>query len=158
MRGRDNQSKPAPVSIPLWSQDAAGGLVAKRAAQFARPIGKGAVECLLCYRRCTLAPGEAGWCGYRGNERGRMELYDHGVLSKAQRQIMGYGGGQRCYLPGAFALGIGGTRCTARCSFCTSAEIVWRPEAIPWLGGRERGMGTTGGWYYGAKSMLGVFA
>jgi pyruvate formate lyase activating enzyme len=146
--------RPEPVSIPLWSQDKAGGIVARRTAQFWHSTGKGNIECLLCYRRCTLTPGKAGWCGFRGNERGAMALSAHGVLSKAQRQIMGYGGGQRCYLPGGFGLGIGGTHCTARCSFCTSAEIVWRPDAIPWQGGRERGMGTSGGWYYGAKAML----
>jgi len=56
MRGRDVQ----PVSVPLWSQDAGGGLVSKRAAQFSRPIGKGNVECLVCYRRCTLALGAGG--------------------------------------------------------------------------------------------------
>lgn len=144
---------PAPV-IPLWSQDAHGQIVAHREGQFWHSTGQGQIECLLCYRRCKLAPGEAGWCSYRGNKRGRMLLYDHGVLARAQRQIMGYGGGQRCYLPGAFGLGIGGTHCTARCSFCTSADIVWRPEAIPWQGGRARGLGTSGGWHYAAKAML----
>lgn len=104
------------------------------------------IACDLCWRRCTIAPGEAGWCRYRENRDGRMHLKAHGVLSRGQRLQLGYGGGIRTFHPGAPTLAIGGLYCTARCSFCTSEHVVWNPDKVEWYGGREGARGRTGGW------------
>jgi len=140
--------QPKQPQIPVWTQDAHGRLTAKRAAEFWKPLPGGAIACSLCYRNCVLQRGETGWCDYRTNINGRMTIPDHGVLSSMQRQMLGFRGGIRLFYPGARALALGGTRCTAACSFCASSNAVHRPEALPWLGGRERGLGYSGGWHY----------
>jgi len=148
MKGRQAPAAP----IPLWPVDAQGQITAVRDAAHWYPAKGRAVECTLCYRRCRLEVGEEGWCGYRANERGRMVLPEHGVLARCQRQMLGYRGGIRTFMPGARALAIGALRCTAACSFCASSAIVHRPERMEWLGGRMRGYGYSGGWHY-IKSM-----
>lgn len=146
-------AQPSGPQIPAWRQRADSTVEVVRDASFWRSAGRGAVDCLLCYKQCTLQPGELGWCKARKNERGRLVLTDHGVMSRCQRLILGYRGGSRMFWPGALALGIGGIHCTARCSFCTSAETVWNPAALGWLGGRNHGMGLSGGWKH-VQAML----
>jgi hypothetical protein len=112
------------------------------------------VACDLCYRRCDLAPGEHGWCNYRRNDNGTLRLTDHAILSRCQPLILGYMGGIHTFLPGAPALGIGATRCTARCAFCTSNDIIFAPEKIPWRGGVEGAVGGDASWYYRMRAIL----
>ncbi len=125
-----------------------------RQAAFWRALPGRALQCDLCYRACVLKPGETGWCGYRRNVAGAVDLPDHGVLARSQPLTLGYMGGIHTYLPGVRAEGIGGTRCTARCAFCTSANVVWAPEKIPWQRDQPRALGTDGSWYYKAKAIL----
>ncbi len=137
------QRKPA-IDIPQWSQDKDGGVIPNRTADFwDRRPGK-AVHCDLCYRKCDIPQGEAGWCKYRRNEAGGMVIPEHGTLARFSRQILGYGGGQRTYCPGALGMGICSIRCTSRCSFCTSDNVVWNPDKLEWQGGRERNWGSRG--------------
>lgn len=141
---------PTPA-VPPWPRDSGGRVTPRRRAEFWRQErGGGTVACSLCYRQCVLAPGEAGWCKVRENapQGGRMELTAHGVLTCAVRQMRGYGPDPfLTYKPGATALFLGGTSCTAGCSFCMSTEQTWRPERVPWVAGRAWGPGTDGGWY-----------
>ncbi len=125
-----------------------------RPANFWHELGGRTVQCDLCYRACVLKGGETGWCGYRRNVAGALDLPDHGVLSRSQPLTLGYMGGIHTFLPGARAEGKGGTRCTARCSFCTSADIVWQPEKIKWQRDQAQALGTDGSWYYLTKAML----
>jgi len=125
-----------------------------RQAAFWRALPGRALRCDLCFRACVLKPGETGWCGYRRNVAGAIDLPDHGVLSRSQPLTLGYMGGIHTFLPGARAEGIGGTRCTARCAFCTSANVVWQPEKIPWARGERGALGGDGTWYYKAKAIL----
>lgn len=112
------------------------------------------VDCTLCYRRCSLADGERGPCGYRVNEGGRMGLVGHGVVSSVVRQIRGFGPDPFIvFKPGATSLFLGGTRCTARCSFCMSASIVWAPERLKWALPRDQAAGADSAWY-GALAFL----
>lgn len=125
-----------------------------RRANFWRELPGRRVECSLCYRQCVLKPGEVGWCRYRRNDGGRMVLLDHGTVARQMPLSLGYGGGCWTYLPGARALGIGGVKCTARCSFCTSADITWSPDRIPWHRNTERAVGHDGVWYLLEKAVL----
>lgn len=125
-----------------------------RAANFWRALGGRTVQCDLCYRACVLKPGEVGWCGYRRNVAGALDLPEHGVLARHQSLMLGYQGGMHTFLPGAPALGIGATHCTARCAYCTSANIVWDPAKIPWQGDQPRALGTNGQWHYELKAIL----
>lgn len=106
------------------------------------------IDCTLCYRRCSLADGETGPCGYRVNGGGRMGLIGHGVVSSVVRQIRGFGPDPfLTYKPGATSLFLGGTRCTARCTFCMSTEIVWKPERLKWALPRDQAAGSDSAWY-----------
>ncbi len=125
-----------------------------RQAHFWHTLGGRTLQCDLCYRACVLRPGETGWCRYRRNVAGAVDLPDHGVLARSQPLTLGYQGGIHTFLPGARAEGIGGTRCTARCAFCTSADVVWAPEKIPWQRDQPRALGTDGTWYYLMKAVL----
>jgi len=125
-----------------------------RPAAFWRALPGRALQCDLCYRACVLKPGETGWCGYRRNVAGAVDLPDHGVLARSQPLTLGYMGGIHTYLPSVRAEAVGGTRCTARCAFCTSADVVWQPGRIPWQGGHKAALGTEGTWYYLHKAIL----
>ena len=125
-----------------------------RPANFWHELGGRTIQCDLCYRGCVLKPGESGWCNFRRNVAGTMQIPEHGVLARSQPLTLGYLGGVHTYLPGARAEGIGGVNCTARCAFCTSANIAWAPEKIPWQQGQPRALGTDGTWFYQMKAML----
>ncbi len=109
----------------------------RREAEFWRPLEGGRVACDLCYRRCELADGEAGWCKYRKNEGGRMVIPEHGTLSSMIRQQRAYQVDPfAMYKVGARSIFIGLTHCTAGCLFCMSKEITWRPSTVPWVSGK----------------------
>jgi len=147
-------ARPAPLpprpAIEPWAIDKDLRVTPTRRAMFARPLPRKRVACDLCFKQCEIGPGESGWCGYRRNDNGQMAIPEHGLLARSQRLILGYQGGIHTFLPGAPALGVGATRCTARCSFCTSANVVWAPEQIAWLT-HEQGPGTDADLYYRAK-------
>ncbi|MFJ7069876.1 radical SAM protein [Streptomyces sp. NPDC101115] len=108
----------------------------------------GGVDCGLCYRNCRLEDGQTGPCGYRTNDGGVLALKGHGVVSCVVRQIRGFGPDPfLTYKPGATSVFLGGTRCTARCTFCMSADIVWRPERLEWVPTPNHVMGGDSSWY-----------
>jgi pyruvate-formate lyase-activating enzyme len=151
--------KPQPIAlVPSWSQDKNGKITAVRGAAFWHPTrnrkGKPIIQCDLCYRQCQLNRNETGWCDYRGNRDGRMQLKAHGVISCAVRVVAGYGVDPfLTFKPGQTTLFLGATSCTAGCVFCMSKEITWQPSAVPWLGGKPHTLAHSGGQYH-ARSYL----
>jgi pyruvate formate lyase activating enzyme len=149
---------PKPVGrapeVPLWGPGADGMVETNVEPVFWEPAGDGSVDCNLCYRKCTLAEGEAGPCGFRRNAGGRVELVGHGQITSVVRQIRGFGPDPfLTYKPGATSLFLGGVRCTARCTFCMSTDIVWKPENLPWAAPPDRAVGGDSAWY-GARAFL----
>ncbi len=65
-------ARPPTPAIEPWRLTPAGQVEPRRRAMFWRPLPGERVACDLCYRRCELVPGEAGWCGYRANDRGTL--------------------------------------------------------------------------------------
>lgn len=102
-------------------------LTARPATFWQRSEGS-AVDCSLCYRRCHLEDGAAGWCGYRHNVGGRMRLKHYAELGVIHPFLWGYGIGSLCYYPGLPMLGIGTLHCTAGCSFCCVSSFSTHPE------------------------------
>jgi pyruvate formate lyase activating enzyme len=144
---------------PLWRQ-APGGQIQRirRAEHWHRPASRtappGQLACTLCYRKCVLAPGETGFCGFRGNRSGRMELLSHGIITSLVRQVHGYGPDPfMIFKPGQTSLFLGGIQCTSSCTFCMSAAIIHKPGAVPWAGGREQ-MITADSLLYGQKALM----
>lgn len=115
-----------------------------RAANFWRALPGRRVGCDLCYRRCELAPGEAGWCRIRRNDGGRLRLTDHAVIGNAQPHVTHY----FYYRQHARMVWLSGVGCTADCVFCTSTDLARAPERLSWAYGGERSVGQTGGWAY----------
>lgn len=108
-----------------------------RDAEFWRRKQGTEIACDLCYRACELKDGEEGWCQYRSNQGGTMELLAHGVVSYLRLMMMGhYGNPFSTWKPGVLSLQIGATSCTAHCTFCWAKDIAWRPEKLPWLNDR----------------------
>lgn len=149
-----NQLDRMPVHVPLWHRDRDGQVVRARDAEHWQSAAAGAVRCTLCYRKCHLADGEDGPCGFRGNRRGTMQLHDHGVVTSCVRQIRGFQVDPfLTYKPGATSLFLGGVRCTARCTFCMSTDLVWRPEGVPW-GLPTTDAAPTGSKWYGHRVLM----
>jgi len=123
---------------PLWQQDQNGQIQRIRHAEhWHRDNGK--IACDLCYRLCKLGDGESGWCGFRSARRGRMELDSHGIITSLVRQVRGYQVDPfLTYKPGMTSIFLGGQQCTAACTFCMSAQVVHKPGAVPWGGGRPQ--------------------
>lgn len=140
-------------SVLLWELGA-DGVETHAEPVFWEPGRGGSVDCGLCYRRCSLADGESGPCGYRRNSGGRMHLIGHGQITSVVRQIRGFGPDPfLTFKPGATSLFLGGVRCTARCTFCMSTDIVWKPERLPWAAPPDRAVGGDSAWY-GARAYL----
>jgi pyruvate formate lyase activating enzyme len=138
-------SRPDPAPAP-WPVSSDGAVTPVREAVFWRPKPRKRVRCDLCFRACTLEPGQVGWCKYRGNENGAMALLAHGVLSTLQRTQSGYSFDPFwSYKIGEPGLAVGTTHCTSACSFCMSTTAVWSPERLPWVRGRPWGTATDGG-------------
>ncbi|WP_193607145.1 radical SAM protein [Nocardioides lijunqiniae] len=90
------------------------------------------LDCTLCYRLCTLEPGQKGPCGHRENADGRLRLTGHGEITCFIRDVIGFGGNPfASYKPNTPAVFIGGSRCTAACTFCSSGRAVHKPDALP---------------------------
>jgi pyruvate formate lyase activating enzyme len=122
--------------------------------QTARPPRDGAVfwhatphkgaTCDLCYRRCELRSGDAGWCGIRRNDGGRLALTSHGVAGVVMpRRIQGH----LHYKAGLPMTWVAGLACTARCVFCSSSHLAWAPDRLPWLNDVPNHVGN-GVWAY----------
>jgi pyruvate formate lyase activating enzyme len=133
---------------PLWHQDEAGRVQRIRHAEhWHREDGK--VRCDLCYRKCLLGDGEAGWCGFRSNRGGRMELDSHGIITSLVRCTAGYGENPfLTFKPGQTGVFLGGQQCTAACTFCMSAQIVHQPGKVAWAGGAERMVPGDSRWFF----------
>lgn len=137
----------------------------RRAEFWRRDENSQDVKCNLCYRLCSIPRGEAGWCKHRVNEQGRMAIPHYGELGRCLRLRLGTGGGgMYSYHTSALAVVVGGIHCTSSCTFCTSANIVWNPDKLPWLpraelGGKSpekgRWAGNDQGWFY-ARGMMHV--
>lgn len=138
-----------PHHVPDWLLNEDGQIIPIRDAEFWTPGADAMAHCDLCYRRCSIPPGMAGWCGHRFNDNGRMALDAHGVTSALVKQMRGYQADPfLTYKPGALSLFIGGAYCTAGCKFCMSTDIVWNPGKLNWVGGKPGNLAHQGGHYH----------
>lgn len=115
-----------------------------RRADFWRALPGRRVGCDLCYRRCELAPGEAGWCGLRRNDGGALRLAAHGVIGTAAPHLADVA----AWRSNSRMVWVAGVGCTSACSFCTSTDLALAPARLPWASGGERRPGPADGWAY----------
>lgn len=120
-------------NVQLWSVDNQGRITSIREAEFYKRLSRRRVVCNLCFMRCELEEGQAGHCKYRMNQGGKIVIPFHGENTCAIVQYRGYQADPFLFFkPGTKSLMLGGTYCTAKCSFCMSKEITWDPESVPW--------------------------
>ena len=88
-----------------------------------------AVRCHLCFRQCSLAPGQTGVCGVRHNEKGELKSPYLGqfcslAVDPIEKKPLYH------WQPGTSILSLGSLGCTMRCPFCQNASIA-QPVKIP---------------------------
>jgi len=80
------------------------------------------VRCGLCPHRCLIAENEAGRCGVRENQGGKLIASSYGMVSSValdpiEKKPL------NMFFPGKSILSIGGIGCNLRCAFCQNHEI-----------------------------------
>jgi len=93
-------------------------------AKFWRPIEDkpGYVQCNLCHRKCTIAPGAYGVCGVRKNIDGELYTLVYGLLTAAnldpieKKPLMHF-------KPRSYVFSISTVGCNFFCQFCQNWEI-----------------------------------
>lgn len=93
-----------------------------REALYYRRLADSRVKCELCFKGCTIAEGERGFCRARQNKKGSLYslVYEKPVavhidpIEKAPLYHM---------LPGSDTLCLGTASCNFRCQFCINWEI-----------------------------------
>ena len=79
-------------------------------------------ECTLCFHRCSLDEGGAGFCRGRGNRDGRIVPLNYGkitsiALDPIEKKPL------RRFHPGSRILSVGSFGCNLRCPFCQNDSI-----------------------------------
>lgn len=85
-----------------------------------------AVRCTLCFHRCLVKEGAAGFCGVRVNREGTLfTLVDEEVASLAldpvEKKPLFH------FLPGTATLSLGTLGCNFACKFCQNSRISRMP-------------------------------
>ena len=109
------------------------------------------IVCPVCFRRCRLAEGAAGFCRARKNQGGESVSINYGKVTSMALDPVEKKPLARFY-PGRYILSVGSFGCNLDCPFCQNHEISragedtvgWRyvsPEELTEaaLGLRERG-------------------
>lgn len=93
-----------------------------REASLCEKLDGGKVRCLACAHRCLTAPGGAGRCGVRFNEKGALRApwgYVSGAaLDPIEKKPFFH------VLPGARTLSFGMFGCNFHCDFCQNWQIA----------------------------------
>jgi len=100
--------------------------MAGKARMLARKSGK-MIRCLACRRYCSIAEGQAGFCGVRVNEGGRLRLEVYGRpcavhIDPIEKKPLFH------FLPGSRSFSIGTFGCNFACSFCQNWDISQAPQ------------------------------
>ncbi len=91
-------------------------------AMFWKPLENGTLQCVLCPRKCVIAPGKRGWCGVRKNEDGILyaETYRRPVavnIDPIEKKPL------KMFLPGTKTFSFGTYGCNLGCLFCQNFDI-----------------------------------
>ena len=88
-----------------------------REAMYYNKLGKGNVQCLLCFRRCIITPGRRGFCKNRHNHEGTLYSIVYGRPSAVQVDPVEKEP-QYHFMPGTKILCIGTAGCNFTCKHC----------------------------------------
>ena len=81
------------------------------------------VQCLICPRKCVLAPTQSGFCHVRKNVKGNIELTTYGyntglAIDPIEKKPLYH------FYPGSFALSFGTLGCNMGCQFCQNWQTT----------------------------------
>ncbi|MFH1257512.1 MAG: AmmeMemoRadiSam system radical SAM enzyme [Candidatus Micrarchaeota archaeon] len=87
------------------------------------------IKCLACRRYCKIREGEAGFCGVRANENGKLKLLVHSRpcsvwADPVEKKPLYH------FLPGTTIYSIGTFGCNFACSFCQNWDISQAPQHL----------------------------
>lgn len=94
----------------------------RKEAEFFKKIGEGLVQCFLCPRNCTIAPGRYGFCRARKNIDGTLYSLGYGLpcsvnVDPIEKKPFFH------FLPGSKSFSIASAGCNFRCKFCQNWQI-----------------------------------
>jgi len=94
-------------------------------ARFYEKIAEQSVKCRLCFRNCTIAEGQRGFCRNRENRNGTLYSLVYGKAAAVQldpieKEPMYHN------LPGSTILCTGTASCNFRCKFCHNWHLSQR--------------------------------
>lgn len=97
---------------------------------------RGAIQCLACGHRCTIAKGRTGVCGVRQNVDGELDLLVYGRpaaihIDPIEKKPLYH------FLPGTKILSLGTLGCNFRCGFCQNWDISQKPMSSPDAAGQK---------------------
>ncbi len=91
-------------------------------ARYYRQLENKNVQCLLCPRRCVIAPGKRGFCRVRENRNGKLYSLVYGLPCSINREPI-----EKApffhFLPGSLRLTLATVGCNQRCKYCQNWEI-----------------------------------
>ncbi len=114
------------------------GLTRRRARLWER-LENGYARCMVCERRCTLAPGSWGFCRNRRNEGGIVYNEYYGLLSAVESRPIEIKPLFH-YWPGSTSLTYSGWGCNYRCPWCQNhhlSQVEPDPENSIYMEPRE---------------------
>jgi pyruvate formate lyase activating enzyme len=99
------------------------------ARMLAESLGKGVVRCLACNRYCTISEGNAGFCGVRSNQKGKLKLTVHSKpaavwIDPIEKKPLFH------FLPGSTSFSLGTFGCNFACSFCQNWDLSQAPSEL----------------------------
>lgn len=91
-------------------------------ARYARTLGDGRVQCLLCPRECRMRESQRGFCYVRANVGGQLDLTTYGrssgfAVDPVEKKPLNH------FLPGCRVLSFGTAGCNLACKFCQNWHI-----------------------------------
>jgi len=98
-----------------------------KAKMLAKKCDGGKIQCLACRRYCTIPDGNAGFCGVRMNEGGKLRLSVYGKpaavwVDPIEKKPFFH------FLPGSRSYSIGTFGCNFACSFCQNWDLSQAPQ------------------------------
>jgi len=100
----------------------------QRVARLWRDLGDGRVQCLVCNRRCVIAPGRRGVCGNYANVGGVLIHVGYGRVSAMESRPIEIKPLFH-YWPNSTAFTFSGWGCNFYCPWCQNSAISFRrPE------------------------------
>lgn len=94
-------------------------------ARFYEKLEENAVQCHLCFRRCTIEEGKRGFCNVRKNVEGMLYSLVYGVPSAVHVDPVEKEP-QHHFKPGTQILCLGTAGCNFRCKFCHNWHLSQR--------------------------------